>query len=489
MAEKRRIIRIEGPPTTRIRYGRATLTVAQSGGILMSELGEGVEAYERGELTAEKLCQRFARTRVKEHSPSFSWDDADPERVLKLVVEASETPRFESVQPEHVADRLVAGAGEEREAVNASLKQFGDALRAPPKINKVLGISRMPGLHDSLKGMREAGNLRKRLGLDQNALGLAGGFAERLRPHLDAVRGLKGITRLNNDALRGFRGIAGFNNDTLRGFRGIAGFDNDQLKRISGVAGFKAIDPKLFEAGGWMRRLPDPAPWLRGLQEQIGAKFEALKLTLPGNWRELTSQEMRDVVDLMKTEGLNLAWAPRPEILHQLVAADAHERRCEILVEHREEIIADVEQVLGEVTRNDLEAIVVAVVEAIAAYRDGHPAPAQTYASAVLGEVLHSALGYEAFGEAKREFREKDPLHDVGYAVFPFYAVGHALARTLDRFKDAGDGFNRNLTQHRIGTPHTEPNLLMVLLLLAGLLREVERLLNRHDAREEAEAA
>lgn len=475
MAEKRRIIRIEGPPTTRVRYGRATLTIAQSGEIVTNELGEGVAAYESGELTAEKLCERLTRTRVKEHSPSFSWDDADPERVLKLVVEASEKPRFDSAQPQHVADRLMAWAGEEREAVNASLKQFRGALRAPVKINEVLGISRMSWLQDSLKRMYEAGNLSKRLGLDQNALGLAGGFAERLRPQLDAMRGFKGIARLDND--------------TLRGFRGIAGFDNDQLKRISGLAGFNAIDPKLFEAAGWMRRLPDPAPWLRGLREQIGERLEALKLTLPANWRELTSQEMDDVVGLMKTEGLNLAWAPRPEILHQLIAADGHEARCEILLEHREEIVADVEQVLGEVKRNDLEAIVAAGFEAIETYRDGHPAPAQTYASAVLGEILHSALGYEAFGEAKRAFREKDPLHEVGYAVFPFYAVGHALARTLDRFKDAGEGFNRNLTQHRIGTPHTEPNLLMVLLLLAGLLREVERLLNRHDAREEAEAA
>ena len=475
MAEKGRIIRIEGPLTTRVRYGRATLTIAQSGGIVMSELGEGVEAYEREELTAEKLCERFARTRVKEYSPSFSWEHADPERVLKLVVEASEKPRFDSVQPQHVADRLVAWAGEEREALNGSLKQFRGALRAPVKVNEVLGISRMPWLQDTLKRMHEAGNLSKRLGLDQNALGAAGGFAERIRPQLDAMRGFKGMT--------------GLDNDELRGFRGIAGFDNDQLKRISGLAGFKAIDPKLFEAAGWMRRLPDPASWLRGWQEQIGERFEALKLTLPVNWRELTSQEMHDVVDLMKTEGLNLAWTPRPEILHQLIAADGHEARREILLEHREEIIADVEQVLSEVKRNDLEAIVVAVFEAIETYRGGHPAPAQTYASVVLGEILHSALGYEAFGEAKREFREKDPLHDVGYAVFPFYAVGQALARTLDRFKDAGEGFNRNLTQHRIGTPHTEPNLLMVLLLLAGLLREVERLLNRHDAREEAEAA
>lgn len=475
MAEKRRIIRIEGPPTTRVRYGRATLTIAQSGGMVMNKLGECVEAYEIGELTAEKLCERFARTRVKEHSPSFSWDDADPKRVLKLVVEASRTPRFDSVQPQHVADRLVAWSGEECEAVNASLKQFRGAFRAPVKINEVLRIRRMPWPQDSLKLMHEAGNLSRRLGLDQNALGLAGGFAERLRPQLDAMRGFKRITERDNDALRGFGRIAGF--------------DNDQLKRISGLAGFKAVDPKLFEAAGWMRRLPDPAPWVRGVQEQIGESFKAFELALPANWRELSSQEMDDVVDLMKTEGLNLAWAPRPEILHQLIAADGHEARCEILLEYREEIAADVEQVLGDVKRNDLEAIIAAVFEAIGTYRDGHPAPAQTYASAVLGEILHSALGYEAFGEAKREFRNKDPLHDVGYAVFPFYAVGHALARTLDRFKDAGEGFNRNLTQHRIGTPHTEPNLLMVLLLLAGLLREVERLLNRHDAREEAAAA
>lgn len=475
MAEKRRIIRIEGPPTTRVRYGRATLTIAQSGGIVMHELGESVEAYESGQLTAQRLCERFARTRVEEHSPSFSWDDADPERVLRLVVEASEKPRFDSAEPQHVADRVVAWAGEEREALSASLKQFRGALRASDKINEVLGISRIPWLQDSLNHMHEAANLSKRLGLDQNALKLAGGFAERLRPQLDAIRGFKGIT--------------GLDNDVLRGFRGITGFDNDQLKRISGLAGFKAIDPKLFEAAGWMRKLPDPAPWLRGLQEQVGKSLEALKSALPANWRELTSQEMVDVVDLMRTEGLNLAWAPRPEILRQLIAANGHEARCEILLEHREEVVADVEQVLGEVKRSDLDAIVAAVLEAIETYRDGHPAPAQTYASAVLGEILHSALGYEAFGEAKREFREKDPLHDVSYAVFPFYAVGHALARTLDRFKDAGEGFNRNLTQHRIGTPHTEPNLLMVLLLLAGLLREVERLLDRHDAREGAEAA
>lgn len=463
MPEKRRVIRIVAPPTTRVRYGRATLTIAQTGGMVMSELGNAVADYESGELAAEQLCERFVRMRVKEHSPSFSWDEADPARVLRLVVEASEEPRFKSADVEHVADRLVAAAVDERQALQESAKRLRGTLRENyPKITNLAGIGRMPWLQDSLKRLHEAGDLRKKLGLD------------RIGPQLDAMHGFRAI---------------GVDKDRLRGLRSIAGFDQGELKRLSGLAGFKAIDPKLFETAGWVRRLPDPAPWLRGLQKQIGPYLEALKLSLPGNWRELTSEEMRKTVDLMKAEGLSLAWAPRPEILRRLIVVDGHEARCEILLEHREEVVEDVEQVLSEIERSDLGSIVTAGFEAIKTYRDGHPAPAQTYAAAVIGEVIHGPLGYETFGEVKQQFRDTDPLHDVGYRDFPLFAVGRALARTLDRFKDAGDGFNRNLTQHRIGAPHTEANLLMVFLLLAGLLREVERVLDRHDAREDTEAA
>jgi hypothetical protein len=116
MSGKRRVLRIAAPPTTRVRYGRATLTIAQTGGIVMSEFGDAVADYESGELAAEQLCERFVRMRVKEHSPSFSWDEADLTRVLKLVVETSEEPRFKSPDDEHVADRLVAAVAEERGA-------------------------------------------------------------------------------------------------------------------------------------------------------------------------------------------------------------------------------------------------------------------------------------------------------------------------------------------------------------------------------------
>lgn len=461
MAEKRRVFQIVGPPTKRVRFGRATLTIAQRGVIAIGTLGDAVRNYEGGKLTADELCECFVRMRIKEHSPSFSWERADQSRILKLVVDLSEEPLFESAEPKIVADCLVSAAAKEREVLTSGTKRLRRSFGAAyPQVGDIAGIGKISSFQDSLKRLDVAGNLGKTMGLGRSILN-SPAFSDQVRPQFEAMRGIQQI----------------------------AGFDEDELNRISGLAGFKAINPKIFETAGWLRKLPDPAPWLRGLQEKFGPMLEGLKLALPANWRELKSDEVKQVVELMKADGLNLAWAPRPEILRHLIAAESHEARCGVLVDHREEILEDVEQVLEMVERSDLAPIVAAGFEAIKTYRAGHPAPAQTYAAAVIGEVIHGTLGYETFGEVKRQFRDKDPLHDVGYRDFPLFAVGRALARTLDRFKDAGDGFNRNLTQHRIGPPHTEPNLLTVLLLLAGLLLEVERVLNRHDAREQSEAA
>jgi hypothetical protein len=124
-----------------------------------------------------------------------------------------------------------------------------------PKVSNIPGIGRMR-FQDPLKRLDVAGNLSKKLGLDRKAAGLSTAFSERFRPQLKAMPHVQGI--------------AGLNHDALRGFRGIAGVDHDELKRISGLAGFKAIDPKLFETAGWLRKLPDPTPWLRQFQGQIG---------------------------------------------------------------------------------------------------------------------------------------------------------------------------------------------------------------------------
>ena len=61
------------------------------------------------------------------------------------------------------------------------------------------------------------------------------------------------------------------------------------------------------------------------------------------------------------------------------------------------------------------------------------------------------------------------------------YAVGRALAHATKRYVSAGTGFNRNLTLHWLGPHYNEANLLMALLLIAGLSAEVENLLHEPD--------
>lgn len=424
----------------------------------MGELSSSVVAYKRGQISADALGQHFARARVLAHSPSFSWENADLSRVLDLVVEASNEPRFVSSEPRQVADRLVAVADEERAALKLGAEKLRSVLAPHLKLSNFLGGRRFDSL---LRGT----------GLHAE---VAKAFGEH-RPLPDLSRFSKSLE--SQTSMLNKLGVGAHNDIAASKLKALGGFE------------VKAINPKLFETADWLRKLPDPAPWLRGFQKQGGSWREAMKEALPANWRELKSDELKQAVELMKADGLNLAWAPRKELVRQLITAKTHTNRCRILIDNREEIIEDVQSVLQSIERHDLQPVAEAGFEAICTYRDGHPAPAQTYAAAAVGEILHGPLGYETFGEVKRTFRGKDPINDVGFRSFPLFAVGHALARTLDRFKDAGDGFNRNLTQHRIGSPHSEPNLLTVLLLLAGLLPEVERMLNRHDARQEAEAA
>lgn len=464
MPHERRVIRLTEPATSRVRYGRAVLTICRHARLNGGALGGAIVAWERGELSSEELCQQFVRSRVREHTPSFNWDGADPKRLLRLVVAASQRPRFESADPAGVAQELARAAQEDADEFRRTMEKGGPPFRASTQVSALWRSARF----DSLAGIKRA------VAAATPTFGAAKLISDSSRSLVDSSQLHAVSPKLTNLARLGPSGST---------HRLVS--DNLAALRVAS----KAIDPKLFQAPGWIRTLPDPAPWLRRLREQTSSWIEASKRAHPRNWRELESEELDQVVELTKSEGLSLAWAPRPEIVRALLAAEGHAGRSAVLTRYRDEIIQDVEVVLDGVDRSDLRPVAQAGIEAIQTYRDGHPAPAQTYAAAAIGEVIHGPLGWESFGEVRSVFAMKDPRRDVGYVDLPLFAVGRALVRTLDRFDNAGDGFNRNLTQHRIGPPHSEANLLIVLMLLAGLLRELQRVLNRHDARQSEDAA
>ncbi|GIK83208.1 MAG: hypothetical protein BroJett024_43130 [Alphaproteobacteria bacterium] len=270
------------------------------------------------------------------------------------------------------------------------------------------------------------------------------------------------------------------------------GLPSDYLKKWIGEA---TAFPKFsigFDHSQLLKGLPQLNSALlsvEGIGERLQELAERLKEQLPENWRELETQELLDVVELMKTEGLCLAWAPRTEIVRELANAGSAEQRAEILIRNRTEIITDIEQVLAEIEHPELAAHVEATREAIATYEGEHRSPAQSYAATTISDLVYDTFGAKSFAAAKKKFRATDPIYDVGMSQLPLAAVGWSLAYALDRFSDAGPGFNRNLTLHFLGPHYSEANLLMSLLLLAGFLPELEILLEQRERRQLAVAA
>jgi hypothetical protein len=212
---------------------------------------------------------------------------------------------------------------------------------------------------------------------------------------------------------------------------------------------------------------------------------DSFERSLPANWRELDPAEVDRAAGLMGDTGLCLAWVPRAELIRALLAAPDHEARCQILVANGNEILADIEAVLLEVESEELAPIAGAAEEAIRSARAGAPGPAQSHVASALGHVAHGYFGYEGFGPVRERFADIDPINDVGFAEFSFYAIGRAWVISIASFKQAGDGFNRNLTAHYVGAPHySDANLLAGLMLLVGLTRELQRQECRLEARQ-----
>jgi hypothetical protein len=100
------------------RYGRATLTISRTGSFALfvgDELSRRIKAYRVGKTTAENVACAWVRARVEAHSPSFRWEDADLERLVRLVADCSESPHFEAATLDGLAQELVAVQDKERE--------------------------------------------------------------------------------------------------------------------------------------------------------------------------------------------------------------------------------------------------------------------------------------------------------------------------------------------------------------------------------------
>jgi hypothetical protein len=115
--------------TCKQRYGRASLTIRRWNGLGDalsgdSALSKTIDAFREGDATSEDVAWAFVRDRIASHSSTFKWQRAELERLIRLVVECSESPRFYAETADDLATELVHAQDAEREL----LRELSDKL-------------------------------------------------------------------------------------------------------------------------------------------------------------------------------------------------------------------------------------------------------------------------------------------------------------------------------------------------------------------------
>jgi hypothetical protein len=223
---------------------------------------------------------------------------------------------------------------------------------------------------------------------------------------------------------------------------------------------------------------------LEALQEQIAGMGEPLRQAvaeaMPPNWEGRDVGEVDRFLAMSAETGLNVVWVPRLDILEQLAAAEGEAERNAVLTDRRDDILPDIEACLDEVTHDGVADELHLAKSAVAAVRDGYEAPGQALAASVLSGLVHTTFDFKRLATARERFIRDDP-DQVALRMFRVTVILRTFGRALARTDEADPGFNRHASLHALEGQYTGPNAISALLLLAGVIREVDHLLHRQD--------
>jgi hypothetical protein len=192
---------------------------------------------------------------------------------------------------------------------------------------------------------------------------------------------------------------------------------------------------------------------------------------LAPNWMHLDREELEATVLLMSSAEVNLAWAPNPAILRELIAADPAEVDG-ILAAHASDIIAELGDVLDDVHEPKLEAAARGARQALDANAAGLPVPAQAAAAVLVNVIVEDLHGLRSIRRAHSTYRRLDP-EKADFDEFRRTAVRRCLSFACAGEDVPGTSFRRNRSAHHLDPEqYTPANAVRALLLVVGLLRE-----------------
>ncbi len=196
---------------------------------------------------------------------------------------------------------------------------------------------------------------------------------------------------------------------------------------------------------------------------------------------------IKGIIDLMRETGYCLVWAPRPEIIEELLHAAPADRR-DVLLLRREEILDDLTAVIVDVDEPSLQLARQSAEKAIVLFRAGNHLAAQVLAAVIFTDVIHMNL-HRNTSKALKMFTETEPEEAV-LRDFRLRAIFMLARRALSSWRPLeepvpGD-FNRHASLHCLtAEQHTEHNALAGLMLVIPLVREIDARLKVARAKKE----
>ncbi|MBB4931372.1 hypothetical protein F4561_002192 [Lipingzhangella halophila] len=219
-------------------------------------------------------------------------------------------------------------------------------------------------------------------------------------------------------------------------------------------------------------------------------KFPDIRqLLLPSNLVEIDDKErvdeLRRVID---EDGTSLAWAPRAEIVMELLDAADMDERDRILQERTLDVIEDVEKSLANVAHPDTVGLREVLEEACVVGRQpayvALQATATNAADTVMGWIT-SYLGNKWRSQTQKYFQcDVENLEDARLGELRLYLIGGGTQTAFNKWdEDKGGlpGYSRHGSAHHMVSASKPAHALRALLLTQALLRWINSELEADD--------
>lgn len=204
---------------------------------------------------------------------------------------------------------------------------------------------------------------------------------------------------------------------------------------------------------------------------------KAWRESLPGNWHDLPISDFDKLTATANMTGWSLTWVPRREVLSDLLSAADVTAAERILLDHADDVLADIRAVLPAVQSPILVDQRDAVLQGVDAYDAGAPHPAQAMAATVITTVIEQHFGH-SLGTARQKWDGLDPDEEP-LLSYRRSLLLRSLGGALQNFRGndpVPNRFNRHATVHRFDLKqYRTVNALAGLMLATSLLRELHQ--------------